>query len=164
MRGWQGRTGRWSARLVLGSLAWAGPGLAAEWDTKMPNARLKHPLHRAFVSSAIQGAAARLAHAECQGLLDEFTDGSGRPLRSVLEGKSKYERSISVAASSCRSALGGNRADAAGRGRHQGFFEAAVDEGPRECQLWPRTGRHDPGASVRRGAAPASLESEGRLP
>jgi hypothetical protein len=49
------------------------------------NARLRHPRERMAVAEAIKGAARLLARGECQGLLDEFVDGSGQPLRAVLD-------------------------------------------------------------------------------
>ena len=47
-------------------------------------ARLSLAGHRFAVSRAIQGAAGQLADERCQGLLDEFADATGRPLRAVL--------------------------------------------------------------------------------
>jgi hypothetical protein len=95
MEGW----GRWT-----GECAWAtrarGAGFAVvalatcvgaargEAGDEAANARLKHPAERMAMARAIQGAANRLDRAECQGLLDEFADASGRPLRSVLEAQS----------------------------------------------------------------------------
>jgi hypothetical protein len=46
---------------------------------------LRDPQQKHAVVKAIEGAARRLARTECQGLLDEFADASGRPLRAVLE-------------------------------------------------------------------------------
>jgi hypothetical protein len=44
-----------------------------------------HPAERMAVAQAIRGAALKLARPGCQGLLDEFTDAQGRPLRAALE-------------------------------------------------------------------------------
>jgi hypothetical protein len=51
----------------------------------MTNARLRHPAERMAVAHAVDGAVRRLARAECQALLDEFSDLSGRPLRAALD-------------------------------------------------------------------------------
>jgi hypothetical protein len=49
------------------------------------NVRLVHNLERAAVARALHGAARKLSHAECQAVLDDFTDVSGRSLRSALD-------------------------------------------------------------------------------
>jgi hypothetical protein len=48
------------------------------------NARLRHPAQRMALAQAVLGAARKLAHAECEALLDEFKDRSDRPLRDTL--------------------------------------------------------------------------------
>jgi hypothetical protein len=50
------------------------------------NVRLVHNGERFAVAQALDGAARALGETECQALLDEFSDRSGRPLRAVLEG------------------------------------------------------------------------------
>ena len=50
-----------------------------------PNARLRQPRDRAFLTSAIRGAARRLGDPRCQELLGELHDRSRRPLREALE-------------------------------------------------------------------------------
>jgi hypothetical protein len=49
------------------------------------NVRLAHNSERFAVMRALDGAARMLGHAECQGLLDEFTDAGGKSLRANLE-------------------------------------------------------------------------------
>jgi hypothetical protein len=49
------------------------------------NVRLVHVVEKATVARALDGATRRLAHPECQALLDEFKGVSGRPLRVALE-------------------------------------------------------------------------------
>jgi hypothetical protein len=66
------------AAAVLGSFAVEGQEMPA-------NARLRQPAERMAVAQALRGAVHRLTREECQGLLDEFTDDSGQPLRAALE-------------------------------------------------------------------------------
>ena len=95
MEGWGRWTGAcaWASRAraagfaVVAVAVWVGAA-GGEAGDEVANARLKHPAERMAMARAIQGAARRLDHAECQGLLDEFADASGRPLRSVLEAQS----------------------------------------------------------------------------
>jgi len=47
-------------------------------------ARLVLAGHRYALARAIQSAARQLAEPACQGMLDEFQDAAGRPLRAVL--------------------------------------------------------------------------------
>jgi len=61
-----------------------GPALAGAGDDAR-NVRLVHNSERFAVARALEGAARTLGQAECQALLDEFTDTSGRPLRVALE-------------------------------------------------------------------------------
>jgi hypothetical protein len=49
------------------------------------NVRLVHNVEKATVARALGAAAQKLTRPECQALLDEFEDTSGRPLRAVLE-------------------------------------------------------------------------------
>jgi len=44
-----------------------------------------HNSERFAVVRALVGAARALGHPECQALLDEFAEGSGRPLRAALQ-------------------------------------------------------------------------------
>jgi hypothetical protein len=54
-------------------------------DSERSNVRLVHNVERAAVARALNGAARKLAVPECQAVLDEFKDASGRPLRAALE-------------------------------------------------------------------------------
>jgi hypothetical protein len=85
MRRFDGRAcgRRW--RVALAVAAWAASSLVADAGEAVGNARLRLPAERMAVAQAIRGAARRLGQAECQALLEEFTDASGRPLRTVLE-------------------------------------------------------------------------------
>jgi threonine dehydrogenase-like Zn-dependent dehydrogenase len=66
------------ALAVLGpAVVWAGDDAG--------NVRLVHNMERFAVARALGGAARTLGRAECQAVLDEFTDTSGRPLRVALE-------------------------------------------------------------------------------
>jgi hypothetical protein len=65
----------------------AGGAPLAAGDDMPSGARLSRPVERMAVAQAIRGAALKLAAAECQAVLDEFTDTHGRPLRAVLEGQ-----------------------------------------------------------------------------
>jgi hypothetical protein len=51
--------------------------------------RLRRPAERMALAQAVRGAARQLTHAQCQGLLDEFTDASGQPLRAALEAQAR---------------------------------------------------------------------------
>jgi hypothetical protein len=78
--------GKW-AQLCLAAIM-AGPVLGSfvvEAQEMPANARLRQPAERMAVAQALRGAAQRLTREECQGLLDEFTDASGQPLRAALE-------------------------------------------------------------------------------
>jgi hypothetical protein len=70
----------WIAAAVLG--LWPAVGRAAD---DAPNVRLVHNSERFAVARALDGVTRRLARPECQALLDEFADASGRPLRAALE-------------------------------------------------------------------------------
>jgi hypothetical protein len=73
-----GRASIGAAALALGS-AVAGGGNDAS------NVRLVHNSERFAVVRALVGATRTFADPECQALLDEFADASGRPLRAALE-------------------------------------------------------------------------------
>ncbi len=59
--------------------------LAAERVDGLATSRLSHPFERLAVAHAIERAARRLAQPECEGLLDEFSDAAGQPLRAAIE-------------------------------------------------------------------------------
>lgn len=82
----QGRErGRHGGRLWIAATVLAlEPGLARAGDDA-PNVRLVHNSERFAVARALDGVARMLARPECQALLDEFADTSGRPLRAALE-------------------------------------------------------------------------------
>ena len=77
-RRWDGRASLTVAVLVL------GPVLAGAGDDAR-NVRLVHNGERFAVARALDGAARTLGQTECQALLDEFNDTSGRPLRVALK-------------------------------------------------------------------------------
>ena len=60
-------------------------GPAKTDDAIASNARLRQPRDRAFLTSAIRGAARRLGDPRCQELLGELRDRSRRPLREALQ-------------------------------------------------------------------------------
>jgi hypothetical protein len=76
-----------SVRVSVAVVAWSVTGVAAEGEEIAANARLAHLLERRAVSQAIRGATRRLGKARCQGLLEEFADAAGQPLRVTLEGQ-----------------------------------------------------------------------------
>jgi hypothetical protein len=84
MEGWQkGRL--WARRASIAAAALAlGPSVARA-GVDGSNVRLVHNVEKATVARALDGAARKLALPECQALLDEFKDPSGRPLRAALE-------------------------------------------------------------------------------
>jgi hypothetical protein len=61
-----------------------GPAVAPAGQ-EARNVRLVHNGERFAVARALDGAARTLGQTECQALLDEFKDTSGRPLRVALE-------------------------------------------------------------------------------
>jgi hypothetical protein len=81
----QGRKGRRRCRhraLLAAALVAAGSPAARTED--FDNVRLVDTRARFAVGLALEGAARRLEHPECQALLDEFGDASGRRLRASL--------------------------------------------------------------------------------
>jgi hypothetical protein len=77
---------RWAQLCPAGVIAAAVLGsFPVQAQERPANARLRQPAERMAVAQALRGAALRLTRAECQGLLDEFTDTSGQPLRAALE-------------------------------------------------------------------------------
>ena len=58
--------------------------VAGEGVNDSGTARLTLAAHRYALARALRGASDQLADERCQGLLDEFADASGHPLRSVL--------------------------------------------------------------------------------
>ncbi len=84
MEGREGR-GRWERGASIAAAVLAlGPALATAGEDAT-NVRLIHNSERFAVVKALGGAARALARPECQMLLDEFADGSGRPLRTALQ-------------------------------------------------------------------------------
>lgn len=76
---------RWAGWAAI-AVAVLGCGPAVAWAVQgARNVRLVHNGERFAVARALEGAARTLGQAECQALLDEFSDGSGRPLRTALE-------------------------------------------------------------------------------
>lgn len=84
MDGWE-RGNRRSRRVAIAAAILALLSAGATAGDNAPNVRLVHIVQRSAVARAVGGAARRLGHTECQTLLDEFADGSGRPLRASLE-------------------------------------------------------------------------------
>jgi threonine dehydrogenase-like Zn-dependent dehydrogenase len=70
--------------LIAAAALALGPAGAPAGDDA-PNVRHNHNPERFAVARALGGAARALGHPECQALLDEFADGSGRPLRAALQ-------------------------------------------------------------------------------
>ncbi len=75
-----GKPGVWAVIVALGLV----PAAAAAAGTS-PNVRLLNSTQKAVVARLLRSAARQLEYPGCQGLLDEFTDTSGRPLRVALE-------------------------------------------------------------------------------
>jgi hypothetical protein len=77
---------RWAQLCPAVIMAAAVPASVTVHAGEMPtNARLRQSAERMAMAQAIRGAARRLTREQCQGLLDEFTDTSGQPLRAALE-------------------------------------------------------------------------------
>jgi hypothetical protein len=84
MRRWDGGRAQLCRAAILAAILLGGETVAGAAD--MPaGARLAQPAERMAVGQAIRGAALKLASAECEGLLDEFADAQGRPVRAALE-------------------------------------------------------------------------------
>jgi hypothetical protein len=77
-RGWAGRVSLTVAALAL----MPAVGVAAD---AMSNVRLVNIVQKSAVARVLGSAARQLGHPQCQGLLDEFKDASGQPLRATLE-------------------------------------------------------------------------------
>ena len=80
----EGRGCRIGRALLAAAALVLGPATSRAGDNAS-NVRLVHVVERATVARALEGAARTLGQGECQAILDEFTDGSGRPLRAALE-------------------------------------------------------------------------------
>ena len=82
----RGKGSAWAGRVTVVVVAALGlmPIVATAADTAS-NVRLLNSVHKAAVARLLGSAARQLDHPECQGLLDEFADASGRPLRVALE-------------------------------------------------------------------------------
>ena len=80
-----GRHGRTLVSAVMALSAFLGVAHAQGSEATLSNARLRQPRDRAFLTSAIRGAARRLGDPRCQELLGELRDRSRRPLREALE-------------------------------------------------------------------------------
>jgi hypothetical protein len=87
------RHGRGKLRAVLAASVLAGgsiSGAAERAPASVPgtsfNVRIRHRQTELAVMWALRGASQRLGEARCQGVLSDFSDASGRPLRQVLEG------------------------------------------------------------------------------
>ena len=80
-----GRYGRTLVTAVMALGAFLGAAQAKPTMRPLSNARLRQPRDRAFVTSAIRGAARRLGDPRCQDLLGELRDSGRRPLREALE-------------------------------------------------------------------------------
>src|SRR5262245_27540469 len=65
------------------------PAVASAEDQAPTNVRLVNVVQRYAVARAFSQAARQLGNPQCQALLDEFTDASGRPLRAALEAAGK---------------------------------------------------------------------------
>ena len=77
--------GRWGRRAVIAAAALAvGPAVAGGGN-EASNVRLVNNSERFAVVRALGAAVRTLADPECQALLDEFADASGRPLRVTLQ-------------------------------------------------------------------------------
>jgi hypothetical protein len=79
----RGREKGWGRASIAAAALALAPAPARAVDAS--NVRLVHVFEKATVTRALDGAARRLARPECQALLDEFMDASGRPLRAALE-------------------------------------------------------------------------------
>jgi len=80
-----GRDGRTLLTAVMAFSALLGVAQAGGNEATVTNARLRQPRDRAFLTSAIRGAARRLGDPRCQALLGELRDRGRRPLREALQ-------------------------------------------------------------------------------
>ncbi len=80
-----GRHGWTLVTAVMALSAFLGVAHAQGSEATLSNARLRQPRDRAFLTSAIRGAARRMGDPRCQELLGELRDRSRRPLREALE-------------------------------------------------------------------------------
>jgi len=80
-----GRHGWTLVSAVMALSAFLGVAHAQGSEATLSNARLRQPRDRAFLTSAIRGAARRLGDPRCQELLGELQDRSRRPLREALQ-------------------------------------------------------------------------------
>jgi hypothetical protein len=75
----------WRRTLVTTLLGlFAVSGLQGVTSAQVPTVMIPNVTTRHAVARAIDGAMRRLEGAQCQSLLDEFSDASGAPLRTVL--------------------------------------------------------------------------------
>jgi hypothetical protein len=84
MRSTGGIRNRRRAAVAAAVFALTAAGVPAADDAG--NVRLGQSSQRFAVARAVRGASLKLADAGCQGLLDEFKDGAGQPLRATLDG------------------------------------------------------------------------------
>jgi hypothetical protein len=84
MRRWDGRKRAQLCQAATVAAVLAASVPPAGGADGAPGARLLQPAERMAVSQAIRGAGLKLARPECEGLLDEFADAEGRPLRAAL--------------------------------------------------------------------------------
>lgn len=75
----QGVSAAATLSLALSALPVEGGGNLAA------HTRLRTPIDRMLLAEAVEGAERRLGKPECQGLVDEFADVDGHPLREALE-------------------------------------------------------------------------------
>jgi hypothetical protein len=88
----RGRGWCWGRNASIAAAVLAlGPSVAPAGDGGS-NVRLVHVVEKATVARALDGAVRKLARPECQALLDEFEDASGRPLRATLEASGRSAR------------------------------------------------------------------------
>ncbi len=78
------RHGRTLLTAVMALAAFLGATPAKTNEAIASNARLRQPRDRAFLTSAIRGAAHRLGSPRCLELLGDLRDRSRRPLREAL--------------------------------------------------------------------------------
>jgi hypothetical protein len=84
MHGRERERGRGRRAAIAAALLALAPA-ATRAGADASNVRLVHNSQRFAVARALDGAARTFGDPECQALLDEFKDASGRPLRAALE-------------------------------------------------------------------------------